>query len=643
MSIRFERNLTLAAAFGISARQHAEHVAVIEGDRSISYATLAELAGGVASLIQTTTITSRGPPKAGEPVGLLLDHGVDMVAAILGVLAAGRCYVPLDTTYPPDRLREMLEQAGATEIVTRQRHRRLAEEIAPAPLAGAARVHEIDELVPARFARASVDPAQPAYILFTSGSTGRPKGVFHSHRSVLRGIANHINNLKLAPGDRLSLVTSFSYDMAVSDLYGALLSGATLVLCDVRTQGIARLAAAVAKHEVTVYHSTPTVFRSLVDFLVETQGPAVRLPRVRLVLLGGEQTTRTDLRLSRAHFGADCVFVNGYGATEASFTLQAHIPVGASLTDDESSEPAEREVLPIGRPLEGYVPVLLSLADGSPLTGDGPLGPAELAIRSDFLALGYWGDAAATAERFGADGRLYRTGDVVRRLEDGQYVNVGRMDRQVKVRGNRVELGEVEAALESLDGVVRAVVVAHPDATGARELLAFVRPSAGSTLGAAELRKNLAQRLPTHMLPQRLSTVAAFPLTVSGKVDVLALLANEPPPYTPPGAHAPPVGEREELVGGIWCEVLGIGQADRETSFFDSGGNSLMLARLQYRLAQAMGPEIPLMKLIEHPTIAGIARLQDDGAGRAPDRGVITQRMAARRIAQQRRSAGAGQ
>jgi amino acid adenylation domain-containing protein len=633
-------DVTLATAFGTAARQHADRTAVIAGDREVSYAELAGQAAGIASLLGTADGSRALAP--GAPVGLLLDHGIDMVAAILAVLAAGGCYVPLDTTYPPERLRAMLEQAGAAVVVTRRRHRPLARGLLPAPLAAVSRVLEIDEAGPAPFAGASVDPARPAYILFTSGSTGRPKGVFHSHRGVLRGIANHVGNLGLRPGDRLSLVTSFSYDMAVSDLYGALLSGGTLVLCDVRTQGIARLANAVARREVTVYHSTPTVFRSLVQFLVETQGPSVKLPHVRVVLLGGEQTTRTDLRLARAHFGPACVFVNGYGATEASFTLQNHIPVGTGLTDEDGTEPAEQEVLPMGRPLDGYAPVLLDLADGTPLTGTGALGPAELAIRSDYLALGYWGDPAATAERFGADGTLYRTGDVVRRRADGQYVNLGRMDRQVKVRGNRVELGEVEAALESLPGVVRAVVAARPDGAGATELHGFVRPARGSSLHPPQLRKLLAQRLPIHMLPRRISVVAAFPLTVSGKVDVMALLADEPPPYAQPGAHAPPVGERERLIARLWCDVLGVGEPDRETSFFDAGGNSLMLALLQYRLAEAMGPEIPLVLLIEQPTIAGIARLHD-GAGRRPDHGVVNKRMAARRMAQQRREAGAGQ
>jgi amino acid adenylation domain-containing protein len=630
------RDLTLAATFGMAARQHADRTAVIEGDREVRYAELAGQAGGIAALIGGATGSRH--PAAGEPVGLLLDHGIDMVAAILGVLAAGRCYLPLDTTYPPERLRAMLARAGATVMLSQRRHRPLAAEILPARLGAACRVHEIDEVRPAPFDCVPVDPATPAYILFTSGSTGVPKGVFHCHRSVLHGIANHVGNLGLGPADRLSLVTSFSYDMAVSDLYGALLSGGALVLCDVRSQGMARLADAMDRHGVTVYHSTPTVFRSLTHFLVEMHGPAARLPRVRVALLGGEQTNRTDLRLARTHLGAECVFVNGYGASEASFTLQNHIPVGTGPAEGDATGAAEQEVLPIGRPLHGYEPVLLDLADGTPLTA-GAAGPAELAIRSDYLALGYWGDPRLTEERFGADGRLYRTGDVVLRLADGQLMHLGRKDRQVKVLGHRIELGEVEAALESMPGVVQAVVAACPDGAGT-ELHGFVRLTRGSALVPAELRRLLGQRLPTHMLPRQLSVVAAFPLTVSGKVDVLALLENAPPAYTPPTVRAHPVGERERLVGRIWSEVLGVGEVDRETSFFDAGGNSLLLARLQYRLTRAAGAEIPLVQLAQFPTIAGVARLLD-GADQGVDPGLLAQRMDARRNANERRLAGA--
>lgn len=629
-----QRDGTLPAVFGDAARQHAGRTALMEGDREVCYAELAERAGGIASLLQ---FDGARAPVAGQPVGLLLDHGTDMVAAILGTLAAGRCYVPLDPTYPQERLRAMLDQAGATVIVTRRLHRPLAEAILPPRLAVVAGIHAVDEIGTAPFHYGPASPTHPAYILFTSGSTGRPKGVVHSHRSVLNGIANHVRNLRLSPDDRLSLVTSFSYDMAVSDLYGALLSGAALVLCDVRTQGVARLAGALSRHRVTVYHSTPTVFRSLAHFVAEARGPSAKLSAVRLVLLGGEQATRGDLRLARAHFGPECVLVNGYGATEVSFTLQNHIPPAAELPDDAVAEVPGQEVLPIGRPLDGYEPVLLDLADGTPLPAGHP-GPAELAIRSEYLALGYWGDPVATAERFGADGRLYRTGDVVRRLPDGEFVNLGRKDRQVKVRGHRIELGEVEAALESIEGVVRAVVAARTDKAGGTELHAFVRPGRDAALDAPQLRRHLARRLPAHMLPRRLSIVAGFPLTASGKVDVLALLANELPAYTPSATHAAPVGRREQLVGRIWSDVLGVGEVDRELSFFDAGGTSYILAQLQYRLEEATGTEVPLVSLAEQPTIAGMAALLD-GADRGPNRGEIAQRMAARRNAQQRRAA----
>lgn len=629
---------TLGAAFADVARRHADRTAVF-ADTGVSYAELAGRAGGLAARISATAAGAPGDPH-GKPVGLLLGHGAGMVAAILGTLAAGRCYVPLDPSYPPDRLRAMADQAGITLLLTQGRHRRLAG--ATGPALPASSIVDVDEVGQAPFEPTPVDPTRPAYILFTSGSTGRPKGVVQSHRSILHGIANHVNNLRIGPSDRISLVAPFCYDMSVSDLYGALLSGGALVPADVRTYGIARVVEALSTRQVSVYHSTPTVFRCLTDYLAGTRGPHGRLPAVRVVLLGGEPTRRTDLRLARAHFGTDCLFVNGYGATEASFTVQSFIPSGADpaagADQDGQAATGATEVLPIGTPLAGYEAVLLD-PDGAPVAGTGPSGPAELAIRSDYLASGYLGDPRLTAERFG-DGTLYRTGDIVRRRADGQLVHLGRADRQVKVRGHRVELGELEAELEALPGVVRAIAVARPDRAGATELHAYVQPSRWGASDPGVLRGQLAERVPAHLLPQRLTVVDEFPLTASGKVDVRALTAPPAAAGERPAPEARPVGERERLVARAWADVCDAGDVGRQVSLFDIGGTSLTLVRLQYRLAQAAAVDIPLVMLLEHPTVAGMARLLE-GAPAAPRMELVSLRMASRRVARQRRTAGA--
>lgn len=650
------RDWTIGAAFGDVVERYPARTAVIDSDGEVSYHALATRAGTIAGLVRSELAGTAGGTTGGS-VGLLLGHDRDMVSAILGVLAAGRCYVPLDPTYPARRLADMVQQAGTAMIVTRRRHRRLAEMITSGQRLGAAPAIELDELDPLPLAVSPADPRQPAYLLFTSGSTGRPKGVLHSHRSVLHGIDNHVTNLRLGRDDRTSLVAPFNYDMSVSDLYGALLSGGALVLTDIRTLGIARLAYALADHRVTVYHSTPTVFRALVDFLTGGIRPAgrppeARLPDIRVVLLGGEPTYRTDLRLARTHFGTGCVFVNGYGSTEVSFTVQNHLPVAArpdtaelgtapdpvSPVPTPDSPASDTGILPIGQPLAGFEVVLLHPDDGTPMAGPGP---AELAIRSDYLALGYWRDPALTAERFGTDGKLYRTGDIVRRLPDGQLVHLGRKDRQVKIRGNRIELGEIEAALESLPGVVRAVVVARRDGTRGAELHGFVQPSRWGAPDPVSLRSQLADLLPAHMRPQRLSMVTEFPLTESGKVNLRVLLARPLDAPGPAGPRLPPAGERERLVARVWSDILGVCGINREASFFDLGGTSLTLAQVQYQLAMAAGSDlIPLIRLLEQPTVMGMARLLDGTAD--PRAGAqITDRVASRRAVRDRRAAEA--
>jgi amino acid adenylation domain-containing protein len=600
---------TIAAAFADTAARHAERAAVLtapaiptqhgrpSGPSVVSYAELAAMAGGIAVAL---------PP--GERVGLLLDHGVDMIAAMLGTLAAGRCYVPLDPTYPPPQLRAMCAQADLAAILTHRRHRELAIELAPAP------VIDIGQIPRTALKVNAVDPRQPAYILFTSGSTGRPKGVVHNHRSVLHGVGNHVSNLRIGPADRTSLLTSFSFDMSVSDLYSAVLSGAGVVPFDLRAHGFDRLAAVLTACDVTIYHSTPTVFR----YLTDTMGPDGRLPNVRVAVLGGEEVNRTDLRNARTHFGTDCLFVNGYGATEASFAVQNHIRAGADVVGVP-----DREVVPIGSALPGYEILLLGERDSV----------GEIAIRSDYLAIGYWGDPQQTAAAFSADGTLYRTGDVARRLPDGQLVYLGRADRQVKVRGHRVELGEVEAHLAALPGVARAVAVATTSGDDGAHIYAYAQPAGDvQDLDAATLRSHLAGRVPDFLVPRRIMVVGELPQTTTGKVDLNELPAVV---YEPASTDSSPSGDREVEVARVWCEVLDLPDVGRHVGFFDAGGNSLALTRLQRRLAQTCGTAVTLRSLLEHPTVAGMARLLSHAPDSSPPTASaeLTDRMARRRAA----------
>ncbi|RZU76667.1 amino acid adenylation domain-containing protein [Micromonospora kangleipakensis] len=589
---------TIPGAFAAQLRRTPDHPAVLADDGCLTYRKLASAVVATATVIRSTAGT-----RQGGQVALLCRHGAGTVVALLAALSAGRAYVPLDPTFPAHRLAHILADSDADVLLTDAAHADLADRLRD--LAGRAdlRIVPVASAVgPADLADLAVGlatpagPDDPAYLLYTSGSTGTPKGVVQSHRNVLFGVGNHIRNFALTPADRTSVLTSFGYDMAVTDTFSALLSGAAVVPVDIRSEGLGHLARTLATRGVTVYHSTPTVYR----YLCASLGPDGALPDIRAVLLGGEEVTRHDVELARRHFAPGAVFVNGYGTTEISFAAQDHLPADAPLA---------HAVVPVGHPLDGIDVLLLDPA-GRPtcLTG-------EVAVRSAHVALGYWRLPELTAGRFGDhDGvRTYRTGDLARRLPDGRLVYLGRADRLVKIRGHRVELGEVEAALAALPGVGHAAVVAQRRTGGAgagdKEIIGYVVPSPDASVEPTALRAGLAIRLPDFMLPRTVVAVDALPMGVTGKLDVAAL----PPP--PPGPFVDAAGQDplEAIIAATWCEVLGLDRVGRETAFVDLGGHSLLMALVQQRLQATLNRRIPLVRLFEFPTVAGLAAQLREG------------------------------
>ncbi|MGW4502264.1 amino acid adenylation domain-containing protein [Micromonospora sp. NPDC004336] len=571
---------TVVSRFGAVAARRADQPAVLGEGAPLSYAALARAAGGHAA-----ALTSAGC-RAGDRVALLTGHGSATIAAILGTLAAGCAYVPLDPGFPERRLGHMLAAAEVGVVLCRAEHVELARRLtADRP---AVRVLTVDDVPAAPLRPVPVDPDAPAYVLFTSGSTGVPKAVAQTHRNLLHVVDNQIATLRIGADDRLSLLASFSFDAAIPDLYPALLAGAAVVPVELRRHGLAHAVEQLARHGVTVYHSTPTVYR----FLLDTPGP--RLDRVRVVLLGGEQATHADAVRGRDRFAPDCVLVNGYGATEMTFAARYALPLA-------DADPAATGPLPIGTALPGYE--LRLAADGTGADGTG-----EIVVRSRHLAPGYLGQ---DSDRFSTDPDgvpTYRTGDLGTRLPGGELVCLGRLDRQVKVRGFRVELTEIEAALADQPGVAGVRAVARDG-----ELLAYARRAGGEPDPAA-LRDALAARLPEYALPRAVVVVDEFPLTVTGKIDERAL----PDPARAVPAGQGPTTPTERIVHDIWCEVLGRDAVGRADSFFDVGGQSLLLGRVQQRLAERFGVRLPMLRLFEHPTVAAQARLLDAPAEPVP-------------------------
>ncbi|MBQ1055124.1 non-ribosomal peptide synthetase [Micromonospora sp. C32] len=629
------RGDTVPAAFAAAVRAYPERPAVLADDATVTYR---ELGAAVAATAEALA----GPGDVTAPVAVLCRHGVATITGILAALASGSPYVPLDPAYPAARLAAMLRDAGVRAIVADPGHRERAAALAAdagleLPVVSLRR-GDPGVPVPAGPAR----PDDPAYVLYTSGSTGKPKGVVQSHRNVLFGVRNHVRNFAMRPDDRTSVLTSFGYDMAVTDTFGALLSGAAAVPVDVRTHGLGHLTGALADRGVTVYHSTPTVFR----YVVASLGEHGRLPSVRAVVLGGEEVTRHDVALARRAFAPGVVFVNGYGTTEISFAAQHHLPPDA--------DPG-RAVVPIGHPLPG-VEVVLTDPAGRPacLTG-------EVVVRTPYVALGYLGLPELTAARFTEhDGvRAYRTGDIARRLPDGMLVYLGRGDRMVKIRGYRVELGEIEACLAALPGVAHAAVVARRGASGAgeQEVVAYVVGAARTVVEPLALRERLAAVLPDFMVPRTVVAVPELPIGPTGKLDQAALPDPDAGRQDAAGPHAgqpasgrpdaggPPAGPVEQTIAAGWCTVLGLPTVDRLVNFFEAGGHSLQLALVQGYLEEHLGRRVPLARLVEFPTVAALAaHLESAGdASGVPEDGrlaAVGRRMARRAAA---RAAGGGE
>jgi amino acid adenylation domain-containing protein len=562
-----------------------DSVAVRAPSGEWTYRELDADAKGVAGSV----LTALGP--ASTRVALLCNHDAPMIAAVLGVLKSGNAYVPIDVSFPTSRMTFLLENSQASALVTDERNRVLANELSrekvPVISVGDTATDNQTEFP-------IVEPEQLAYILHTSGSTGQPKGVMQSHRNALHHIMVYTNRLRIRPNDRVSSLTPYGFDSAVQDMYGALLSGAKLCLFNVWEQPLDNLASWLVDERITIFHSTPTVYRYLMHHL-----HGHLLDDIRLVVLGGEKVVPGDIELYKQNFSSDCLFINGFGLTESTMALQfvadkdVHItqpsvPVGYSVEDTEVSVLDER---------------------GNELA-PGEVG--ELVIRSPYVALGYWGRPELTAAAFqtdvgSGDWRIYRPGDLGRRLPNGAIEFVGRKDLQTKIRGYRIEVAEVEHQLLANPAIAEAVVVARDVTEDERQLVAYFVPRKGSTPSSAELRRFLRNWLPEHMVPAAFVSLPAMPLTPNGKVDRGALPSPQRDPERAPYSLVSPRTPAEIRLAQIWEELLGVGPVSIRDDFFELGGHSLLAIRLLAQIEAAFGKRLPLSTLLHDTTIERLA------------------------------------
>ena len=606
--IKFEREWTehsIPECYARRASAYANRVAVKTIARELTYRDLDSISNGVAGSI----LSLRG--RHAEPVAILLEHDAAVPAAILGVLKAGKFYVPLDPSYPLERNRFILDDSQSKLVITNSANLSLATLLC-GDHCQLVNLDEIESRCADDFPKSQLVADDLVYILYTSGSTGKPKGVMHTHRSLLHNVMRQTNGRRICADDRIALLFSYSFGPSAVNTFCALLNGATLLPFNLKELGVTRLAEWLTDREITQFHTVPTVFRHFVETLAEGQ----RFPKLRLIRLGGETIHQKDVALFKQHFGDHCILHVGMGTGESGLVLESFYDRWTECNADP---------IPAGYVVED-TQVLLLDEQGQPV-GPGDIG--EIAIKNRFLSPGYWRNPELTRAVFlpdpdGGSERIYLTGDQGYMLPDGCVVHVGRKDFQVKIRGYRVEIGEVEAALLGVTGVKEAVVIAWDNPPDDKRLVAYVVLNVESSLTTRALHSSLKKKLPSYMVPSAIMRLESLPLLPNGKVDRKALPA---PDYSRSELDVCFIAPRtpvEEIVTGIWTEVLKVPQLGVEEDFFELGGHSLLATQVVSRMAKAFQINLPLNLLFEFPTVAALARKVETALQRQADQHLLT-------------------
>ena len=491
---------------------------------------------------------------------------------------AGRAYVPLDATHPVDRSAFVVRDSGARTLLCDGENAPLA-----ASIGADVRVLDISNAVVGGAPRLRPRASDLAYCLYTSGSTGRPKGVLQTHAHVVHLLDGYAKRLELASTDVVTLLSTFAFDAAVVDVFSTLLAGATLCTYELRARGLGGLAGMLSERGVTVYHSTPTVWRELVSL-------APSLPEsIRAVVLGGEEVVADDIARLRSACRPDAVLVNGYGMTECSWALLHVVRPGEQL---------ERRTVALGSPID-RVRVTLETPLGPQRV---PYGIGTIKIASPDVALGYHDRPEESSAAFPVAG-TYVTTDLGRLLPSGELEFAGRHAHQVKLRGFRIDLREIEAVLESYPGISKAAAAVHEGVRGP-ELVGY---AVGSDAGSATLREFLGTRLPEYMVPAVIVSLTSLPTGATGKLDRRALPAPDASAFPTGDNHVAPRTPIEQVVAEIWSGLLGVEQIGVHDDFFDLGGHSLLAMRILAQLQRRFGVELSVRVFFESPTVEGLA------------------------------------
>jgi amino acid adenylation domain-containing protein len=573
--------------------------AVVCGNSALTYSELNERANQLAIRIKTLGV------RHGDLVGVFMERSAELVITLLAVLKADAAYVPLDPAYPSERLAHMLADTRASVLVTEKK-------LLPVLPSHNCKVVTVEEVfqIPSRPPQKQTSEASAgdlAYVIHTSGSTGKPKGVLIPHSALVNHAEAIIEAYRLTPADQVLQFASISFDVAAEEIFPTLLSGASLVMHPQRAS-MAAFLEFVQRHTITVLNLPTSFWQELVSEMERTQ--ATIPASVRLLVVGNEKAMVQTYRKWRKLAGDRIEWMNAYGLTEATITSTIYNPCDSSADLLSTGS----EMVPIGRPIRNVQTFVLG-PDMKPVP---PGETGELYIGGDGLALGYLNLPDLTAARFvpnpfskDAASRLYKTGDLVCTLPDGNLQFLGRADEQIKIRGFRIEPAEIEFVLSKHPGVRQAAVVARESKQGESRLIAYLDVGSNS-ISASQLRRAVYQQLPDYMVPAVFVFVETLPLLPNGKVD----RKNLPDPELRRAAAAlgfvEPRTLTEQLLARIWCEVLELPTVSATDNFFELGGHSLNVVQVSSRLREQLQLEVPMELFFEHQTLSAMSQAVED-------------------------------
>ncbi len=570
---------SIPSRFAKMVHKYSNKVAIKTPYSEISYYEFNKKTNDIAAILLNNRYSNSSLYNGidNEIVILLCGHNEHMITALFVCLKAGKTYVPVDPTNPIQRIISIINDCKAKLILIDSKNKRLAEQITRhlsynIPIIN---IEDVQHSLIGTNKVANIDitkkhwgePSSVCYVLYTSGSTGKPKGVYQSHRNVLHFIRVYTNALKINSSDRMTMLSNYCFDAAVMSIYGALLNGAALCVFDIRNEDVKSLHGFINREKITIYHSTPSIYRA---FLSNMENSST-CETIRLIVLGGEPVVKKDVELYKKHFSNNCIFINGLGPTESTVTLQNFINKETKISGEN---------IPVGYPVEDTQVYILNKDDEQV----GIYEEGQIVYQSDFLALGYLNDVEKTQYSFPLNlieegKRYYKSGDIGRRLPNGMIEFIGRRDNQYKIRGIRVEMGEIENQLLNIEYIKQAKVLVHNLDENDSILIAFIVSSMDNKK-TFNIKKRLRQILPNYMVPSHIIYVDSIPLNQNGKIDKYKLLEGLNSLRKTTNKKNLPELEIEKEMASLWKNLLKVDTVCLDDNFFDLGGHSFRLFEL---------------------------------------------------------------